>query len=344
MTVRRIGKLRRVARRLKRRFMPTGLILMYHRVAEVDSDPWSLCVQPRHFAQHLEVLQKYGWTLPLPQFTQAHRQGNLPHRAVAVTFDDGYADNLLNAKPLLEQHNIPATVFLTSGCIGQSREFWWDDLERLLLQPGTLPQTLRLNITGNTHEWDLGEAARYSKTEHQRDRHLKPWDSQPGSRLFFFYSLWQHLYPLPDVEQQQVLAELIAWAGAQPIARPTHRTLSPEEVRVLGQGELVEIGAHTVTHPSLPAHSVTVQRDEIQQSKAYLEELLSRSVTSFSYPYGDYTTETAALVQEFGFSCACSTVEDVVSRQSNAFQLPRCEVHNWTGEEFEKRLLEWFRG
>ncbi|MHC5830411.1 MAG: polysaccharide deacetylase family protein, partial [Nostoc sp.] len=114
-----------------------------------------------------------------------------------------------------------------------------------------------------------------------------------------------------------------------------------EEICALGQGELVEIGAHTVTHPFLSAQSTELQRREIQQSKAALEEMLNRPVTSFSYPFGNYTTETAALAQNSGFDCACSTVADIVWRQSDCFQLPRFGVENWNGEEFAKHLLRW---
>lgn len=54
----RLGKLHRAAEWLQKRFTSRALILMYHRVADVDLDPWSLCVTPQHFAEHLEVLQK----------------------------------------------------------------------------------------------------------------------------------------------------------------------------------------------------------------------------------------------------------------------------------------------
>lgn len=342
MNLGRNGKLRRGLRRVVKRFASKGLILMYHRVAEVDIDPWSLCVTPRHFAEHLEVLRKYCHPMTLKQLAQAQQDGNIPHRAVAVTFDDGYVDNLHHAKPLLERYNIPATVFVTTGHLGQEREFWWDELERVLLQPGRLPETLSLAINGSTQQWELGEAIDYSQEDYRCDRDRKPWDGKPGSRLSFYYSIWKLLKPLPEAEQLKVLDDILTWAEVKPVVRSTYRSVLPEEVPVLGQGELVEVGAHTVTHPFLSAHSADFQRDEIQRSKAYLEELLEQSVTSFAYPYGDYTPQTVRLIQDAGFNCACSTVADTVWRYSDRFQLPRFAVHNWNGEEFTKQLLRWF--
>ena len=289
MKIPRIGYLQRAVRQIKKRFASRALILMYHRVAEVGSDPWSLCVKPRHFGEHLEVLQKYGRPMQLQQLVQALRDGNLPHRAVAITFDDGYADNLYNAKPLLESYNIPATVFLTTGYIRCDREFWWDELDRILLQPGILPKKICLKIDGTTHQWELGEASYYNEDEYQRCRHLKAWDGKPGSRHFLCYSLWHLLHPLPEDERRKALNEIMTWASTEPAIRPAYRSLSLEEVGTITQGKLVEVGAHSVTHPNLSKLTVASQLDEIQRSKAYLEEILDRPVTSFAYPYGCYT-------------------------------------------------------
>src|SRR3954471_4527910 len=167
MRIRGIGRVRQAARWVKNRFTRRVLILLSHRVIELSSDPYLLGVTPQRFAEHLEIVRKHGRPMRLRQLVQALRDGNLPSRAVVVTFDDGYADNLYKAKPLLERYDIPATVFVVTCAIGREREFWWDDLERLLLQPGTLPETLHLCIDGSAYRWELGEAAHYSEVDYQ---------------------------------------------------------------------------------------------------------------------------------------------------------------------------------
>ena len=84
---------------------------------------------------------------------------------------------------------------------------------------------------------------------------------------------------------------------------------------LLANDNLIEIGAHTVNHPSLSSLPLKSQRHEILESKARLEDLVGSPVTSFAYPYGkrsDYSARTVALVQESGFTCACSNFPGLV--------------------------------
>ena len=162
-------------------------------------------------------------------------------------------------------------------------------------------------------------------------------------RHCLYYSVWQLFQLLVQDERLVALNKMVRWASAEPVARSTHRSLSHEEVRALTQGELMEIGAHTVTHPFLTSHPPEFQEAEIKRSKADLEGILDRPITSFSYPFGAYTAETVALVREAGFTCACSSVADKVWRDSDCFELPRFEVQNWNGEEFARRLLRVFQ-
>lgn len=335
-------KLCRKLQQFQKRFASRSLILTYHRVIEVELDPWRLCITPQHFAEQLAVLQKSYHPLSLQKFLQAYQEGKLPEGSIVITFDDGYADNLHQAKPLLESYGIPATIFVSTGYLGAKREFWWDELEQILLQPGKLPDRLSLKINGNPYEWDLSTEKDYSQEDYQRDRRRPVWLATPGSRLSFYYLIWQTLRPLPQQERRVVLDELAIWAGIEPTVRKTHRSLFPEEVCMLAQAELIEIGAHTVTHPFLSAQSPTVQLHEIQQSKADLENLINRPVISFSYPFGDYSPETVELARSSQLDCACSTVAESVWRQSDCFQLPRFAVEDWNGEEFAKQLMRWF--
>lgn len=345
MSIPGIGRLKQAARRLRDYFTPRVVLLMYHRVVALPADPPLLTVTPQHFAEHMEVLRRHGCCMSLQQLASRLRAGRLPRRAVVVTFDDGYADNLLNAKPLLERCGLPATVFVATGLLGTRQEFWWDELERLLLLPGDLPGALRLRFRDSTFEADLGPAARYSEEDCERHRgwnDLHP--DPPGPRQAVYRALRRQIRPCPAPEQQEVLDQLRAWAGASPEGRPSHRVMSPEEVNRLADGGLVEIGAHTRTHPVLAAQPAAEQAAEVRQSKARLEELLGRPVVSFAYPFGsvaDYSADTVAAVREAGLTAACSTYAALVERDTDPLQLPRMMVLNWDGEEFRRRLSAW---
>lgn len=328
--------------KLKQTLTPRGLILMYHRVAETDLDPWGLSVSPNHFAEQLEVIKRYFQPTSLQDLTKRHQAGRVPNRSVIITFDDGYVDNLQNARPLLEQYDVPGTVFLVTDALVEAGNFWWDELEWALLRPGTLPDRLELSTNGSRHEWELGSASRYSLEHRREDRKRRPWDAQPGTRLAFFYLVWQHLIQLTKPERLEALDAIRTWAGLGDGSRVEDRALTPDEVHLLGQGGLIELGAHTVTHASLTTLPAEKQMEEIWQSKAQLEKIINRPVSSFSYPHGDYSLGTASLVQEAGFDSACTTEFKCVSSGSDPFQFPRFQVEDWDGEEFLRWLARWY--
>jgi peptidoglycan/xylan/chitin deacetylase (PgdA/CDA1 family) len=341
--MRGVGRLRQVARRITNVLVPRAIILLYHRVVELPSDPQLLCVSPKHFAEHLQVLRKHG-PIHLKSLSQTLHERKRRCNVI-VTFDDGYADNLYNAQPLLQRFDVAATVFVTTGYIGSQREFWQDELEKVFLQPTTLPQVLRLNVNGRFYEWDLGDVARYREDLYQcyRDWNVSRQDD-PTLRQQLYRLLCQMLEALPGNKPQETMGDLLSWAGIKRFARPTHRTLLPEELIRLADGGLVEVASHTENHPVLSSLPVRAQNDEIVKSKARLEEIIGQSVTSFAYPYGrrsDYTNETVAAVRDAGFHSACSNFPGSVRRDSDLWQLPRFLVRNWNGEEFADSLRQW---
>jgi peptidoglycan/xylan/chitin deacetylase (PgdA/CDA1 family) len=136
------------------------------------------------------------------------------------------------------------------------------------------------------------------------------------------------------------MQELRAWANEDSKARPSHRTLNMDEVSPLAKDGLIEVGAHTMTHPVLADLSVAMQREEVIQSKACLERILNRPVTSFAYPHGSYTEETISLVKEAGFTSACSSDTAMVSCHADPFRLPRFSMRDWNGDGFYRWLKE----
>lgn len=304
---------------LRSRFERGALILGYHRVAEVTPDPYAMCVTPQHFAEQLEVLRRYAHPISLQQLVQGLRDGGLPRRAVVLTFDDGYADVYTRARPLLEQFDIPATVFIITGYLG--REFWWDELKRGVLSARTLPALLALRNGATTRPAPQG-----GSRDPRRD--LVLW-------------LYRQLLPLAQEEREAAMSRLWDWLGMAANGDESSRALTADETIHLAQGGLVEVGAHSVTHPRLAALSAAAQQDEIRQSRASLEELLGRTVVAFSYPNGSASPTSRALVRATGFACACASFSDLVWRSSDRFYLPRFWAPDWDGDVFSRWLRGW---
>jgi len=240
-------------------FRPEVVILAYHRVFEASSDPQLLCVTPQHFAEHLEHLRRHYRIMSLCDLARALREGLLQKRAVVITFDDGYADNLLNAKPLLERYEAPATVFVATGYVGRGREFWWDELERLLLWTPQLPECLQVTLNGVAYEWHLDKYAQFPEKERisYRQWHVELPDD-PTLRHWAYRELHRLLRSPEEEGREAVLAQLRAQSEDEGSGRADCRTMTPEEVRRLAEGGLVAVGAHTETHPVLATQPVQI--------------------------------------------------------------------------------------
>lgn len=121
-------------------------ILMYHRVANPPpgrpKPTWN--VPPRRFEQQLVGLLSRGWRAwPLRQVLECmQRDLPIPRKTFVVTFDDGYANNLIQAYPILTQLSVPATVFLATAYLDSNRPFPSDDWPAAGL-PGVPSETWR---------------------------------------------------------------------------------------------------------------------------------------------------------------------------------------------------------
>ena len=164
-------------------------------------------------------------------------------------------------------------------------------------------------------------------------------------QLFHAWRDW--LMQRSHEERRKALDALLAGSGCEVTPRPSHRTLSAQEIVKLASGGAIEVGAHTVTHPVLALLSASERRSEMLASKGRLEVRLGRPVKSFAHPFGearDFDETTIALLRECGFSCACCSVPRPVERKADRFWLPRTTVRDWDGEKFGRRLARWLHG
>lgn len=344
-----IAQVRTKLAKMWSRSQPVGLILLYHRVADLEADPQLLAVGVQRFAEQMAHLSQRYEAVTLQEMIRRRSTHSWADRPlVAVTFDDGYADNLANAKPALETAHIPATVFVASGYMGGEQPFWWDELESIFLRPSSLPEILPLSVGGQMRKWALGRDAVYDDAQWIANRR---WDvlcrENPTRRHQLYRELCAVLKPMAEADRERALCAIRSWAGHQSARASCPRILTQQEVRTLASGPWVDVGAHTESHPVLAHLPLGGQREEIGRCKERLQSVLSRPVTSFAYPYGtrgDYTADTTALVKEEGYSLACSNYPERVTQDTDIYQLPRFVVRNWDTDRFQTMLESWWQG
>jgi peptidoglycan/xylan/chitin deacetylase (PgdA/CDA1 family)/GT2 family glycosyltransferase len=284
-----------------------GIVLAFHRVAELMPDVHSNCVSPDVFRAQMEVLSEKFAPISLADMVSTARDGDIPPRAVAVTFDDGYLDNFLVASPILSELSIPATFFLTTERIDEKREAWWDLVEWLLCSDDDVPERLQIDVEAG--HFDLPTAT-------------------PEERYRALFILHGTLLEAAVDARNDLLSALLAWGGKQHQARETHRLMTADEVRTLSKRPGHEVGAHTVHHLMLPSHSLDVQRRELSENRETLERITGRPVRTLAYPYGACDLSTTEMAESAGFTIAASVTDEVVTPDADPFRLPRVEVTN----------------
>jgi peptidoglycan/xylan/chitin deacetylase (PgdA/CDA1 family) len=310
---------------------PTPTILMYHRVAEPPYDPWGLAVAPHHFSDQLRALARTRNVISMDQLAARLARRALRGNEVAITFDDGYADNLAVAKPLLTRAGAPATIFVTTDFLGSGVEFWWDELAHLCLG-GTAAVDAEVELGGKMQRLTLmarNAAARSAWC------HPAPPTTE---REKLYLALWRALQRLEDSERSACMQRLRAALGAAPMAS-ANLPMRREDLPRLIAGGLITVGGHTRRHPTLTALSRAQKLDEIEGCRRELEGLTSAPISGFAYPFGDRDDEAKALTRTAGYSWAVCTHSAPIDRgHFDLFDLPRIAVPNVSGEELTRRL------
>lgn len=290
-------------------------ILIYHRVLPELDPILSGEATVLSFDAQLAVLKRVFNVLPLPEAVARLASGTLPARAACITFDDGYADNLTLALPILLRHGLHATFFVATAYLNGGRMF-----------NDTVIEAIR---RARDEEVDLSdlELGRHDLATAQAKR------AAIGRIL-------PKVKYLPLDERDRVVAAVARRLTDEPL--PDDLMLSTEQLQALHAAGM-EIGGHTARHPILAKLDRNAARDEIAAGKEWLESRLGNRVRLFAYPNGkpgqDYLPEQARLPRELGLMAAVSTQWGVAGRESDPFQLPRFTPWTTSPARFVPQLL-----
>lgn len=243
--------------------------------------------------------------LPLTEAIARLRTSSLPPRALAITFDDGYADNHDVALPILERLGLHATFFVSTGFLDGGR--MWND---------SVIETVRRCDGDALDASSIGAGT-------------LPVNSIEARRQAIDVLIGKIKY-LPLEQRLDVVARL---AESARVTLPTDLMMSSAQVRGLHRAGM-GIGAHTVNHPILARTEIDVARREIADGRDRLEAIIGERVALFAYPNGkptvDYTADHVRIVRELGFEAAVATAWGAARHGDDLYQIPRFTPWNWT--------------
>lgn len=291
--------------------------LIFHRVHAKADALVPLELDSVRFDRMCAWLARWFNVIALDDAVDRLAQGRLPERALAITFDDGYADNHDVALPILRRHKLTATFFVATGYLDGGR--MWND---------TIIESIRATRLDAVALEPLLEA----------EAPVVPLATLAERRTAIHTVIGRAKYLAPA--QRQAFVD--DFACALQVAPPVDLMLSGREVGALHRAGM-QIGAHTVTHPILKGLDTDAARREIDTSRQTLQGLIDAPVSLFAYPNGkhgvDFEDATAALVRELGFAAAVTTEPGAGSRASDPFQLPRYTP--WEPDRWRFGLRLW---
>jgi peptidoglycan/xylan/chitin deacetylase (PgdA/CDA1 family) len=282
-----------IARGLRRIASHELTILAYHRVLEMGPeerypfDPELVSASPEEFAWQMAYVKKNFDVIRFDDVV-AHLDGKvkLPRRPLIVTFDDGFDDNYRQAFPILKSQGLSAMFFVSTGYIGGTATFWFDELAHLMMR---VPMgSIFLSEIGRS----LPEADSVQSRRDATGEVLSAVKKLGETRRIEFLS-----------GLRQAFGKYVDSSSAS-LSRP----MSWDNILEMSRGGM-EIGSHTVTHPILSTMQPEEQRAELRDSKARLERELGRSVNVIGYPVGTadaFDERVLAAVREAGYRLACS--------------------------------------
>jgi len=298
--------------------VPSGqaVVLRYHRVGGSAEQPLPLAVPAEEFDAQLAFLRSRCQVVSPRELAEAVAEERpLPRDAVAITFDDGYEDNFSVAFPLLKKHGLTAAFFATAGWVEQTAVLWWDRLHEYVLE------SAREGNAPVGHEALPGPVAAALGAAGL---------ARPGGPAALERELVAAVrgLGLPPSELDALVERIAEALGAGEPPPERYQPMNWVQVKLLREGGM-EIGSHTMSHARLSTLPVELAHQELEQSKALLEEKLDETVDMLAYPAGDCNQDVMDLAVEAGYEAAFTTQAGPVRSGDDALALRRIGV--WGG-------------
>lgn len=261
-----------------------------------------LTVPPELFSLQLRYLKDHFRIVSVKDAVRMISEGTVTTRCCAVTFDDGYRDNFEIAAPLLAEHGVPATIFVTYDAINTG-QFGWGAFDRTILN---FPAA-KLDLS----DWGLG---------------AYPLGSQ-AHREQAVVALHRLLKQQSDSVKRDVVGHVVSTYGGNVAVERV--MMSWDEVMQLAKNDLFTIGAHTVSHPILSRVSHDQAVHEIADCKQLLEANIGQPIDFFAYPNGgkeDIGNEIISIVKKTGYDAAFTTISGLNVYGDDVFSLKRIDV------------------
>lgn len=281
-------------------------MLMYHRFTSAGSDPRVVGVSAERFDEQVAYIVRHHKPITVTQMIRGCFEAEkLPRHAIAITVDDGYEDFYRIAWPILRRYNVPATFYVTTGFVDGSLWLWPDQLRWIL---DNAPDS-----AGSHSPFQDGHEA------------VSPPASAETKRQTFSH-LIGYLLRIADEKKHAFLRNLAAhWGIRIPDKAPDWAGAVTWAQLAEMQAEGLEVGGHTVTHPSLSQVSLEQARDEIVGARDAIVANLGDRARSFCYPNGtpeDFVAEQIPIIREAEFTGAVVAFADAQG-QSQRYAMRR---------------------
>ena len=239
---------------------------------------------------------------------------------------------------MLERHDVPATIFVVSGVLGSGREFWWDTLARCILVETALKDRLIIDLGRGPETFPLDDVSE-PKGDADRPPAWKADDEEPPRTQRERTLSWSSGTALSRWGRSaRPASSARSLAGVASAPEPDRLPITADDVARLAAHPLIEIGAHTMSHPSLIDLDPADQHAEIVGSKRRLEAIVGKPVRFFSYPYGRFNDASLGIVREAGFAIACTSRPAPATAFSARHALPRLQIMDDDGQTFVRKL------